>query len=499
MTSFYLVLAKYLMIVLMALYTWESFSALKKRKLSAAKGIYVRQNILIYLLHFIGFSIIYINNPADEIIIYYGIQLIYFVIVLGVFPIIYPQISRVVLANMCMLLAISFIVMTRLSYEKSIKQFAIVAITSAFSLIVPMLISSVRIWHRMTWLYAIGGLALLGVVLVLGQTSYGANLSISIGQISVQPSEFVKIMFVFFVACMLYKSNDFKHVFITTAVAAAHVLILVASKDLGSALIFFVVYVFMLYIATRKTGYLILGFGAGVAAAFVAVALFSHVRSRVETWLDPWSVIDDDGYQITQSLFAISAGKWNGTGLYEGSPTSVPVVIKDLVFSAIAEEMGTVFAILLILVCLSCFLAFIKTSAELVNRFYKLIAFGLGIAYATQVFLTIGGAMNMIPLTGVTLPLVSYGGSSILSTLIVFAIIQGLVIVESKEERGYVREKKRKAAGRGQSAVRESGRAADVSGKTQTRSNRKDAGAAKRRGSQGSGGAQTSKRTKKTK
>ena len=446
MVAFYLVLAKYLLVILMALYTWECFSALKNRPVAVRKRIFTRQNAIIYLLHFVGYTVIYINNPADEIIIYYGAQLVYFVVVLGIFPIIYPKISRALLSNMCMLLAISFIILTRLDYDKSLKQFAIVALATALSLVVPLLISNVNFWHKLTWVYAVVGILLLGVVLILGQTSYGANLSINIGSFSFQPSEFVKILFVFFVAGILYKTYDFKHIVISAFIAGVHVIILVLSKDLGSALIFFIVYIFMLYAGTKQLRYLLLGALAGGTAAVIAAKLFTHVQSRVAAWLDPWSIIDGDGYQITQSLFAIGAGKWNGTGLYEGSPKSIPVVIKDFIFSAIAEEFGTFFAILLILVCLSCFMTFIKTSTELNNRFYKLIAFGLAVAYGTQVFLTIGGALKMIPSTGVTLPLVSYGGSSVLSTLIIFAIIQGLVIVESKEERRNERRKKKQAA-----------------------------------------------------
>ena len=128
-----------------------------------------------------------------------------------------------------------------------------------------------------------------------------------------------------------------------------------------------------------------------------------------------------------------------GTGLYEGSPKYIPVVTEDFIFSAIAEEFGGLFAMLLILVCFSCFIAFLKIAMEQANMFNKLVCVGLGVGYAVQVFLTIGGALKMIPSTGVTLPLVSSGGSSILSTLFVFAIMQGLAIVGTKVKRNVTR------------------------------------------------------------
>ena len=267
----------------------------------------------------------------------------------------------------------------------------------------------------------------------MGSTSYGARISISIAGISIQPSEFVKILFVFFVAGMLYENTEFKQVCIATALAALHVLILVASRDLGGALIFFVTYLIMLYVATRKLFYLAGGILSGCIASVVAYGLVSHVRVRVLAWQDPLSVIDNEGYQICQSLFAIGTGGWFGMGLYEGAPSKIPVVEQDFIFSAIAEEMGGIFAICLLMVCVCCFLLFLNIAMQMKDQFYKLVALGLGTVYGFQVFLTVGGVTKFIPSTGVTLPLVSYGGSSLLSTMIIFAVIQGLYLLRQDE------------------------------------------------------------------
>jgi cell division protein FtsW (lipid II flippase) len=161
--------------------------------------------------------------------------------------------------------------------------------------------------------------------------------------------------------------------------------------------------------------------------------LFSHVQARVAAWQDPLSVIDDAGYQVSQSLFAIGTGGWFGLGLGQGLPEKIPVVTKDFIFAAISEEMGGIFALCLIMVCLSCFFMIMNVAMRLKDPFYRLSGVGLGTTYALQVFLTIGGVIKFIPSTGVTLPLVSYGGSSLLSTMIVFGIIQGLYIVEFNE------------------------------------------------------------------
>lgn len=432
MNTFLIIVTKYLFILLMLFYTWECFSALKCHNPYKASGIFQRQNGTIFVTYLLGIATIFMNRPQEEqvsIIILGGVQLCYLIVVLGIFPIIYPNINKAVLSNMCMLLTIGFIMLARLNFEKSIKQFIIVAIVTMASLIVPYLMSRFEMWKYLTWVYCFVGLALLGVVLVMGITSYGANLSIEIAGFTFQPSEFVKIIFVFFIAGMLSKSTEFKHIVLSAVFAGTYVIVLVLSKDLGSALIFFMIYIFMVYVGTRKGRYILIGFGGLSIASFIAYKLFSHVQVRVKAWLDPWPIIDNEGYQITQSLFALGNGGITGTGLYQGSPEDIPVVEKDFIFSAIGEEFGAVFAMLLILVCLSCFIAFLVTAMEQVSLFNKLVCVGLGVGYAVQVILTVGGALKMIPSTGVTLPLISYGGSSILSTLIIFAIIQGLAIV----------------------------------------------------------------------
>ena len=146
------------------------------------------------------------------------------------------------------------------------------------------------------------------------------------------------------------------------------------------------------------------------------------------------AVYQNEGYQIVQSLFAIGTGGRFGMGLCQGSPEKIHVVKNDFIFSAICEELGGIFAICLILVCTSFFLMIVTIALKIRNPFYKLIALGLGTEYAFQVFLTIGGATKFIPMTGVTLPLVSYGGSSVMCTILMLAIIQGLYILREDED-----------------------------------------------------------------
>lgn len=427
-------ISKYLMILLIAIYTYYNFRFFGIGDEGGKRHLCRLQNVVMVLIHTLAYMIIYLRTEDEKTLMFFGAQLLFFFLYMGLYRLFYHNLSRLLLNNACMLLSTSFIILTRISMDRAVRQFVIVVAAAALTMIIPFIID--RVWQlsKIPWMYGSIGLALLLIVCVLGRTSFGAQLSINIGGFSFQPSEFVKISFVFFVATMFYRSTDFRTVAVTTAAAAAHVLVLVLSKDLGSALIFFITYLLMLFVATNNWLYLGLGAGSGTAAAMLAYRLFSHVRTRVEAWRDPWSDIAGKGYQISQSLFAIGTGGWFGMGLYQGMPAKIPVVEKDFVFSAISEEMGGIYAICLILICLGCFMQFMLIAVRMQAVFYKLIAFGLGTAYIVQVFLTIGGVTKFIPSTGVTLPFVSYGGSSILSTFIVFNVVQGLYILKRNEE-----------------------------------------------------------------
>ena len=425
-------LSKYAITAFMLIYMLECYISFFLK--SESRGIFIRQVICMFMVHFLGFCAICLETGDPSYIIFYGFQEIMLFATIALFRVLYPEADRLVVNNMCMLLSVSFVMLTRLSFEKSIRQFGIVAASVTIGLVMPWIIKKFSFLDKLTWVYAAIGVFALGIVYILGAVTNGSNISFSIGGITFQPSEFVKIVFVFFVASLLARSRDFKSVVICTLIAALHVVILVLSKDLGSAVIFFVVYLGMLFVATHNYFYLIAGLLAGGGACFVGYKLFSHVRVRVVAWLDPWTNIDNAGYQVTQSLFAIGTGGWFGMGVYQGNPSSIPYVEKDSIFSAVAEELGVLFAIFMILICLSCFLNFLKLAAGILNDFYRYIAVGLAIGYIFQVFLTVGGSTRFIPLTGVTLPLVSYGGSSVLSTIMLFCIIVGIYVVRDREQ-----------------------------------------------------------------
>lgn len=434
MISLIIQFSKYAIILLMAIYTMQSYIVFAKKDEDDKEFLFLRQNLMMFMIHFISFIVMYLRMTEPELIFFYGAQFIYLAATLVFFRNLYPRASKLIVNHMCMLIMIGLVMNTRLGYDKALKQFKIVAVSTAIALIIPLIIRKVRTLTKWTWIYAVAGIGALGLVTLAGDVTYGAKLGFSFGGFSIQPTEFVKIIFVFCIAGMLGNAKNFIDIVVTTAIAALHVLILVVSKDLGSALIFFITYLIMLYVSTRNFMYLLAGLAAGTLAAVAAYFLFSHVRERVDIWLDPFKDYQGSGYQIAQSLFAIAAGGWFGTGLMQGSPGSIPIVEQDFMFAAISEELGAIFAICFILVCMSCYIMFVNIAMRLSNRFYRLVALGLGTMYAVQVFLTVGGAMKFIPMTGVTIPLVSYGGSSMLSTVMMFAIIQGLYILREDEE-----------------------------------------------------------------
>ena len=429
--------SRYLIILLMLIYTVQSYTVFRKRG-AARRFLFLRQNISMFVIHFIAFFIMFLDQWNFQIVVFYGAQVVYLLAALVLWCNLYPRASRLLINNMCMLITIGFIMITRISYDSAIKQFEIVVVGTAAALVIPLIVRRVLALTKLAWAYTFVGIGLLGLVVIAARVTNGAKLSLSVGGFAFQPSEFVKIIFVFAVAGLLSQVRDFHQDFtrivIATALAAFHVLILVVSTDLGSALIFFLTYLVMLFAATRNPFLVLAGIFAGALAAVAAYFLFAHIRVRVAVWLDPFSDYAGTGYQICQSLFSIAAGGWLGTGLGQGSPGAIPFVQQDFMFSAIAEELGGLFAVRLILVCMSCFIMIINISMKLTNRFYRLVSLGLGTTYAVQVFLTIGGGTKLIPLTGVTLPLVSYGGSSALSTLGMLAIIQGLYMMRIDEE-----------------------------------------------------------------
>lgn len=420
-------LSKYGIAICMMLYTICCFVSLCGKN-EKVHGLYTVQSILMFLMQLLLFLDLALVSGDMQYVFFYVFVQIFLLAAVIMVPIIYEEVNRPLLNIMCMLLGIGLCIISRLSFNKAVKQYIIVLMSLTISLFIPYLLSRIKFLKKLTWIYGLAGIVALGIVLLVGEYTHGSKITFTIKDITFQPSEFVKILLIFFLAAALWEKTSFLRVALTAVIAGLEVIILVASKDLGSALIFFVAYVFVVFIATRNYLYLIAGAVGGSAAAYAAYRLFTHVQTRVSAWLDPWAYIDNKGWAVTQSLFAIGSGSWFGMGLLQGNPKAIPYVDQDFIFSSVCEELGVIFGICLILVIVSCFLTMMKISVQIHDRFYQLIVYGIGIMYIFQIFLTVGGGVNLIPLTGVTLPFISYGGSSCMTTMIMFFIIQGIYI-----------------------------------------------------------------------
>lgn len=434
MELFIVEISRYVIILIFALYTFYSYRAFVGKNKDKQNRIFAVQRTLTVLLHSIMSALLIMQNPTLTAVILWACQLAFYFIFIKIYQACYKGLSKLVLNNMMMCMMVGFIMLERLSVSYAIRQMVLASIAMGVCIFVPFFIEKFTILDRLGWQYALVGILFLLLVFVIGVEKNGSRNWIQFAGIKIQPSEFVKILYVFFMASLLSKTTKFKHIVWITCVSAVHVVILVVEKDLGAALIYFITYIVVLYVATMNILYLGAGLAGGSLAAVAAYQLFSHVKTRVYAWQDPWGRINDAGYQVARSLFAIGTGGFIGMGLGKGLPGSVPVVESDFIFAAISEELGGVFAICLIMVYLSSYIMFVNIAMKMKKKFYKLTAFGLSVVFIFQVFLCVGGVTKFIPSTGVTLPLISYGGSSIMTTIIIFSIIQGMYVRNGREE-----------------------------------------------------------------
>lgn len=274
---------------------------------------------------------------------------------------------------------------------------------------------------------------LLLLPLAFGVEKGGSRSWIQIAEYSFQPSELAKITFVLFLAGKL-KDGRIDGVLRLAAEILAVAGLLAMARDLGGAMLFYLTALALVFAATSRWDLTAAGLAASAAASVLGYFLFGHVRVRVEAWLNPWQDVPGRGYQIVQSLFAIAQGGFFGTGLGLGHPEYIPAVATDFIFSAFSEEFGFLGAAALIIVYFLLVYRGIKISLTVKNSFLALAALGIVTLFGLQIFTIIGGVIKLIPMTGVTLPFMSYGGSSMVMSFISLGILNGIRLNERRQE-----------------------------------------------------------------
>ena len=352
----------------------------------------------------------------------------------GILRVAFRHMDRFVLLAAQFLWDVGLVVLYRIRPSYALKQAAILAGSTLAMVAAMLVIRKSRNFGKWNWAFMGLAVALLGSTLVLSRTIGGAKNWIRLGPISVQPSEFAKIFFLMSSAYFLSTRDKLFSFVPYVAFAGACAVLLVAAKELGTGLLFCGTFLILFFAATGRVCLTLFGVGVFGAGACTSYYVFPHVRTRVEVWLDPWASYNAQGYQIVQGLMALASGGLFGVGLGNGMPEVIPASHTDYIFSVIGEEFGILFAAIVIVFYLVFIVRGMLIALDARETYDALLVFGCTCMLSLQAFIIIGGVIKLIPLTGITLPFISYGGSSLLSSMLQLGILEGVAIKNSRRE-----------------------------------------------------------------
>ena len=398
---------------------------------------------LVAILEIVSFGLLSIRGEGIdyEAFIVLGLSLLLLFLQYWVLPQFFRHADRYVMVIVNLLMAIGLIFQYRLSSSTAYKQVICCAAGLIAMIVMMQLVLKDVFKRRYIYLYMIFGIILVAITLVLGRVIGGAKNWLSLSEtLSVQPSEFAKVVLVVVLALWLRENHTFRQLIPMFAYVFICVCLLVLARDLGAALLYFGTFLMMLFVATSSLFYVAAGLGALAVGGVVSYQRFDHVKTRVSVWLNPWSQANDGGYQIVQGLMAIVSGGMFGTGLGLGSPKSIPAYRTDYIFAVVCEEMGVLAGILLIGFYVMLVVRGAIIARRAVNAYHALLALGSTVLIALQSFIIIGGVIKLIPLTGITLPLVSYGGSSMVATFMLIGILQAVSEASGREAEAHLEE-----------------------------------------------------------
>lgn len=394
----------------------------------------LRPILMVELIDILGFLLLFFFSGTYDInIVYAGLALCG--INLAAFSIIYfsGMGDGYLFLMVSMLVSIGIIMLFRLNPERGFLQLNWFVIGIGLMFAAYGVFRLIRVWDKLVYIYVILTVVLFVVTLVFGDTINGSRNWITFGGKSFQPSEIIKILFVFVLSCFFSHGNrEIKRTGIQRKdlVLMGYVYMclgfLVLQREWGTAVLFVLTYFTMMILYDTPIKLVLMNIAMAACGGVGGYFLTDHIRTRVTTWLDPWADATGRGYQITQSLIAIASGGFFGTGLGNGNPYLIPEVHSDFVFSAICEEMGLFMGIAIIMLYFIFSYRGFKIALKAKSEFNKALSLGLVISFAFQTFIIVGGVIKFIPLTGITLPFVSYGGSSMVSCFVTLGLLTAI-------------------------------------------------------------------------
>lgn len=426
METAFLALVNYMSAGLLLAYNVQAFLCMRKKEQERKKTTAIVMKIEIAVIFALCFFTLYLRSNEVKYLLFFLIQLVAYGVIDFVYRKLYPKMSGLLFNHMMLLLCVGSVMLARLDFNGAIRQFVIVAAALLAALFIPAFIRAMHRIERYGYAYLGLGIGILLLVFFFAGERLGARIWVKLFGVAMQPFEFVKILFIFGCAAVLLRAKSWKGTLAGMVLAGVHILLMAASNDLGGAMLFAVVFWVLLYCTDGKKRWIFGGVAAAGIACVAAYKLFSHVQVRVLAWRDPFSVVDNEGYQLSQSLFAIGNGGFFGTGLLKGAPEQIPVVTTDYIFSAVCEELGALFALGILGVYIHCMLLIIRMATRFSEDYYRLVFTGFATMFTTQVLLNVGGVTRMLPSTGVPLPFVSAGGSSAASMVLMFMLMQGM-------------------------------------------------------------------------
>lgn len=353
--------------------------------------------------------------------------------------VIFRHVDRITLVICFFLASVGLVMLVRLDVDTAIRQLIWLAAGTVILYITIVVIKHASDFGRLNYLMMAGAFGLLAFAYLFADTVGGARNWVSFGSISFQPSEIAKVLFIIVSAYFFAERRAILGIIVYACFAGACVMVLVLSNDLGAALLFAGTFLIMFFAGTGRTLLTFAGLGVAGAGAVASYYMFPHVRSRVEIWQNPWRYYRTQGYQIVQGLMAIAAGGAFGAGLGLGYPSAVPVNTSDFIFAVICEEFGIIFGCIVILLYLVFIIRGMIIAMNAGGRFDALLVFGATCMLSLQSFIIIGGVIKLIPLTGITLPFISAGGSSMMACLTLVGIIEGVNVKNGERDEAEIR------------------------------------------------------------